>query len=261
MLERLNRFIQIHGDTTSFSISLSLFRVLLGSMLLLKLLMLLMYPAYFPPEKSATLVTVLLSVSIVLTVVWLIGLENRWLLILLFCCFFIVVRWFFTLNYGGDFIASSLLLFVPFLITNRHFSFIRKENKSAYNELALVCIKYVFCGIYFFSGLNKILDISWQNGTALSIVLQLDFYNGSPGLNAFIVKNQWLSKLLTWVTLALEFIVPFTIWNRRLIWYSVIPCLLFHLGIIFSIKIIRFEIIMIAMVLLFVSDDKFRIGK
>lgn len=269
-LSAIYRFSERHGDNRAYSISLSVFRLLVSSMILLKLFMLFLNPEFLPKPvgflepmaylniftTNAWLTPLLLGLTFCGALLWLLGMNNRWQLLFLFACFFISVRLLYMLNYGGDAITSIILLFVPFVISNRHWAVFKNAPQvSEVNHLSLTALKYIFCIIYFFSGLNKLIDISWLRGDAMHTILRMDFYNGSA-FNAFIASSPLLVKISTWGTLIVEMLVPFLIWMRRPLWWCIIACLIFHVGIMILMHLLRFEIIMISLLMLFVSDEE-----
>jgi hypothetical protein len=116
-------------------------------------------------------------------------------------------------------------------------------------QLQLVAV-YVQC---FWS---KTLGNTWLDGTALYYVLHEREYLRFPlPIN---IENIWVSKLLTWGTLVIEFSMWSLIWIKELRYYVLAAALMLHLGIEYTMNIPVFEQAMIASLILFVEPDHIR---
>lgn len=128
-------------------------------------------------------------------------------------------------------------------------------------NLALRLMQVHFCFIYMAAGLSKLLGSSWWNGTALWwTVANYEFAPLSypwylAGLR-WLCEHRWLweSAMTAGVvyTLALEISFPFLVWIGRLRGVMVSGAVLLHTGIAFTMGLVGFGLLMLALVLAFI---------
>ncbi|MDG2014205.1 MAG: HTTM domain-containing protein [Pirellulaceae bacterium] len=154
--------------------------------------------------------------------------------------------------HSGDVLFRLALFWSMFLPLNAVWSLDAKKRG------AVISLKPVFSGatvgliltlfsLYFFAGIAKLNDF-WFSGNAMGYVMKLDIY--TTGFGKWLLQWPLILKILTWVTLAGELVLPvllLTPWKNAL-WRRV--ALLFfvglHLGIASCMSIGLFSPIAIA---------------
>lgn len=114
-----------------------------------------------------------------------------------------------TMN-GGDYILAIVLMFFIFLPVNSSYA-IKKEEPEVDSRFARGFV-YFLIFMYASSVMSKLTDSSWQNGDALIRSL-IDGSIAKPWLLPvvnFLKQYPAIVKCLSWTTLILEFVVPFT---------------------------------------------------
>ncbi len=110
--------------------------------------------------------------------------------------------------------------------------------------------------IYLSAALAKLGGESWQNGTALYYVAQMDDHFGRTFIPEFLFTNLGWVRILTWTSLGIECWLPFGLWlpqTRRL---SVVLGLLLHLSIELTMHLFLFEWIMMLGLITFLRFDE-----
>lgn len=105
------------------------------------------------------------------------------------------------------------------------------KRESYYWEEVVVVL--TICAAYFGSGYSKLSTsgLEWANGyTMQGYMLQRYIYSGNP-LAGLIVSDLSLAKLLSWITLALETIIPFCLLVPYLRWVTLLAFFFLHFGI------------------------------
>ena len=186
------------------------------------------------------------------------------------------------LENGGDLVLNNMLIWSVFLPLGKRFSFDRmldslntyRDNSpkslnggelSAKNEpthywgLAYFACLLQLSIIYIFNYFNKD-GSTWESGSSIYYFYQLDTFLTPLGnfVKGFGLMPLPLSKVLTYMTLALELLVPFlilapffTLWTRR---FSLVTMVGFHIIIGTSLYIGTFSWIMVAALLLLISS-------
>ena len=104
--------------------------------------------------------------------------------------------------------------------------------------------------IYLSTALLKFRGHDWIDGTALYYALQVEQFQRFPVPPA-LVENLALSRFATWAVLAIEFVLPFTLWIRKVRPFAIVAGILLHLAIDYAMNLFLFEWAMIAGLLAF----------
>jgi len=112
--------------------------------------------------------------------------------------------------------------------------------------------------IYLSSAIEKSMGSEWTSGTALYYVSRLDDSFGKLPVPAFVFETLWLTKLLTWSVLVLEWGLPVLLWLRRTRRVAIIVAIVFHLSIEYSMNLFLFHWLMILGLLSFAEFDELR---
>jgi Vitamin K-dependent gamma-carboxylase len=112
--------------------------------------------------------------------------------------------------------------------------------------------------IYLSSAIEKSKGSEWTSGTALYYVSRLDDAFGKLPVPAFAFETLWITKLLTWSVLALEWGLPVLLWLRPTRRVAIVVAIVFHLSIEYSMNLFLFHWLMILGLLSFAEFDELR---
>ena len=112
--------------------------------------------------------------------------------------------------------------------------------------------------IYLSSAIEKSLGTDWTSGTALYYVARLDNYFGKFPVPGFVFETLWLTRLLSWSVLALEWALPVLLWLPRTRRIAIAVAIAFHLAIDYSMNLFLFHWLMILGVLSFAEFAELR---
>ena len=173
---------------------------------------------------------------------------------------------------GGDNIIRIALLFLLFANLGAYFScdsarywqrikehpdsLPRRFSAILHNFAVLAVITQV-CIMYFITGLHKAMGEMWQEGVAAYYVLRVQDYYW-PGVSDLIIQNYWLTVFITYMTVVFELAFPFLLFNtitRRL---ALLSGLAFHSGIAIFMALPVFQLFVISLYAVFISDREYR---
>lgn len=112
--------------------------------------------------------------------------------------------------------------------------------------------------IYLSSALAKSMGEEWRSGTALYYVSRLDDSFGKFPVPAFPFEILWITKLLTWSVLILEWGLPVLLWLKQTRRAAIVVAIVFHLSIEYSMNLFLFHWLMILGILSFAEFDELR---
>jgi hypothetical protein len=110
--------------------------------------------------------------------------------------------------------------------------------------------------IYLSAALAKLGGESWQNGTALYYVAQMDDHFGRIFIPEFLFTNLWCVRMFTWASLGIECWLPFGLWFPKTRRLSVMLGLLLHLSIELTMHLFLFEWIMMLGLITFLRPNE-----
>ena len=174
--------------------------------------------------------------------VWLVSFQQRNPMIL--DCEDTVFRWF-----------AFLMMFLPLdhcWSLGRRISG-KQSLATTEHSWALRLLQIQMAIIYLSAAWCKLQGETWRDGTALFYVSRLDDYFGRFWLPELLFDTPWLVRLITWSVLAVELLIPITIWWPRLRVPAMTVGLLMHLGIEYTMNLFLFQWIMIAGLLSFIQ--------
>jgi hypothetical protein len=122
-----------------------------------------------------------------------------------------------------------------------------------HNGIVLVIAVQV-CVIYETAGMLKVQGPLWQQGTALSYVLQLNWFEPWPALNHWVIQQQMGLAIFGYVTVFVQVGFPFAVFSPRLKYPSLILLTMMHAGIAVLMGLPLFSLIMLTGDLIFFSD-------
>ena len=112
--------------------------------------------------------------------------------------------------------------------------------------------------IYLSSAIEKSMGSEWTSGTALYYVSRLDDSFGRLPVPGFLFETLWITKLLTWSVLALEWGLPVFLWIKKTRRAALVVAIVFHLSIEYSMNLFLFHWLMILGLLSFAEFDELR---
>ena len=132
----------------------------------------------------------------------------------------------------------------------------RKSYPKEWSPWALRLLQLQLSVVYLWTFWHKIGGSDWVDGTAVYYATRLT--NFRMMTIPFLLDSILLIKVYTWVTLALEFCLGAFLWVKEFRIGLIIMGLLFHLSLQLILDIPFFQIIMMALLLLFVQPEEVR---
>lgn len=112
--------------------------------------------------------------------------------------------------------------------------------------------------IYLSSAIEKSLGHDWTAGTALYYVARLDDAFGKFPVPRVVFETLWLTRLMTWSVLALEWALPVLLWLPRTRRIAIVVAIAFHLAIDYAMNLFLFHWLMILGLLSFAEFGELR---
>jgi len=164
----------------------------------------------------------------------------------------------YILHSGDTFIrvASFLMIFAPSGAAWSVESLIRGYPLKSINPAAFRALQFQVCLLYAAAFCFKAKGAAWMNGSSVYIVQQLTEFQRFPVPD--FMRTPFMSKVLTWSTLAIEGGFPLLVWFRDTRLIVILLMVLMHLGIEFSMNIQLFEWTLISAMALFLNENEIR---
>jgi Vitamin K-dependent gamma-carboxylase. len=105
-------------------------------------------------------------------------------------------------------------------------------------------IRFQVAGVYFHSFWSKLEGTTWMNGTALYYATRMEDFHKFP--LPFVLDNTWTLQVMSWGALAVEGCFWSLVWFRPIRYYVLAMGVIFHLGIDWTMNLPFFEHLMIA---------------
>lgn len=133
------------------------------------------------------------------------------------------------------------------------FDLARRSLATALHNCAMFVIAAQVCLLYGSAGLYKVQGPSWQSGTALHYVVNLDLFRPWPALSALADSHPLFIAAASYLTVLIQVAFPFALFSR--LKYPVLAMLLgMHLGIAVLMGLPLFSAAMIVADAAFLSD-------
>jgi hypothetical protein len=139
-----------------------------------------------------------------------------------------------------------------------------RTNRSRFWEFPLrapwvIRLMQIQLSVVYFAALwDKLQGTTWNNGTAVSYAMRITDVHRFPDFG-FLIHSAFLSNVMTFGTLAVEFSVAVFVWNRRLRPWVLLAGALLHLGIEYSIRVGFFSLAMLTLYIAFLDPDWARV--
>ena len=164
----------------------------------------------------------------------------------------------YVLHSGDTFIrvVSFLMIFAPSGAALSLESLIRGYPLKSINPAAFRALQFQVCLLYAAAFCFKAKGAAWMNGSGVYIVQQLTEFQRFPVPD--FMRTPFMSKVLTWSTLAIEGGFPLLVWFRDTRLLAIIFLILMHLGIELTMNIQLFEWTLISSMALFLNENEIR---
>ncbi len=151
--------------------------------------------------------------------------------------------------YGADYFTSSCLFYCAIMPMGKSWSIdnlLRKRKTRPQSEMATFFMRLLqihLCFVYLFGGFSKMLGTHWWNGLAIWRAVSVPgFYNIDM---SWLASYPWISILLGWSVLLLEFGYPLFMFFRKTRPFWLAAIIGMHLGIAVFMGLTQFAAIMI----------------
>ncbi|MEM8736351.1 MAG: HTTM domain-containing protein [Planctomycetota bacterium] len=121
---------------------------------------------------------------------------------------------------------------------------------------ALRLVQFQMAVIYAVTAWCKIQGTTWQNGTALFYVYQLEDLFGRLPIPDLFTTSEPVLRLTTWAVVAVESALPFALFYRRTRLVALIVGIGLHLSIEYAMHLFLFQWIMICGLLAFLPPKR-----
>lgn len=185
---------------------------------------------------------------------------------------------------GGDNVLLLMSLFLCFTRCGRHWSLDarrralrsnadaappdrapepewRAELRAAREQIvnllhngAVLVIAFQICVVYGTAGLFKVQGSMWQDGTAMTYVLRLRWFQPWPGLDSWLLGHSMLLAIAGYATVLVQVGFPFTVFAPRLKYPSLVVLAGMHLLIAVVLGLPFFSLLMLVGDAVFLSD-------
>jgi predicted DCC family thiol-disulfide oxidoreductase YuxK len=178
---------------------------------------------------------------------------------------------------GGDNVLTLMSIFLCFTRCGRHWSLdarrlrtrrepgklpewrlelaaVREQVANVLHNGAVLVIAFQVCLIYATAGLYKVQGSMWQDGSAMTFVLRLRWFQPWPGLDSWLLGHTVLLAIAGYVTVFVQVGFPFAVFSPKLKYPSLIVLAGMHLSITVLLGLPFFSLIMLAGDAVFLSD-------
>lgn len=166
--------------------------------------------------------------------------KTRWCYLGIFLFYQILNFRMVYLGDGGDNLMSLLCYFGLLLMTPGD-KYKQGSLKVFLHNIGVVLIVSQVLQIYFIAGIMKAAGDTWQQGTAMYLVSQLDWFGHPLGHELF--KNASATVLVSYITIIYQVTFPVAFFSRFKMLYVAMG-LAFHIGIAVSMGLITFSLVM-----------------
>jgi hypothetical protein len=158
------------------------------------------------------------------------------------------------INDGGDNIMRLTLIYMVLLTSDP-----LKENISKVkiwiNNIGVAAIILQLMILYETSGFLKASGEKWQNGTAMYVISNVEWFS-LPGFRE-LFTNPYFTTVVTYSSMFFMIFFPIAIFSRfKFLWIFI--GILMHIGIAYSMGLITFSTVMIGLELSLITDEEYK---
>lgn len=216
--------------------------------------------------------------TILLSVLFVLGWRTRWITPALFVAVWSWQERTPVVGDGGDNLLRLILVYLCFAqlsaywsldarrVARRQAAGQRIENRArlgwrvatvVHNGAVLACLFQVSV-LYMASGLFKVQGQSWQDGSALYYMLQVETLQSWPQLSQLVYTNTFLLAIFAYLAVLLQVSFPFLMLNSVTRHLGLTAIIGMHIGIGVLLALPFFSLTMIVTDMLFVRDATYR---
>ena len=218
-----------------------------------------------PPDPSDFYFKSIIGSALLLSFLLILGVYPRLVSLFLFLVASTVQRWNFAVIYVDDVAMHLVLFWLILLPTGRTLNiqdYIR-DGRQTYQKwlnhripaLGIKLFLLNMCWIYFYAGMEKLFSEMWYTGFAMYPILLIPISRVSE----FIMPEYFpVIRLVTYVSLAVEIILPFLLLSRKgsiAKWCGLVLMVSFHAFIIATLRIPFANIAMLGAAVLFFREE------
>jgi hypothetical protein len=154
---------------------------------------------------------------------------------------------------GGDNITRLTFIYMILLMSNP-----RQENASKtkiwIHNIGVASIMVQLMILYEVSGFMKATGEKWQNGTAMYIISNVEWFS-LPGVREMF-KNPYITTIFSYIPMFFMIFFPIAIFSRfKFIWIGI--GILLHVGIAYTMGLITFTLAMVGLELFLITDEEY----
>ena len=109
--------------------------------------------------------------------------------------------------------------------------------------------------VYVSTVWEKFRSEDWLGGQAFYYVSRLDDVFGKFPLPDLLLESMFIMKLLTWIVLVIECVIPVGLWFKETRRFAIGLAVFFHLAIEYSMNLFLFQGLMLACLILFMDGS------
>jgi Vitamin K-dependent gamma-carboxylase len=232
----------------------------------------------FQISSSGAWFELVYHLTIVLCVLFVLGWRTRWITPAL-----LVAVWSWQertpiVTDGGDNLLRLTLIYLCFAQLSAHWSLDAHRaarQQTAGHEVAnrerlgwrvatvvhnsaVLAALFQVCLLYMASGLYKVQGQSWQDGTSLYYMLQIETLQSWPDLSRLIYTNSTVLVISAYLAVFIQVAFPFLMLNSATRRLELIAIIGMHIGIGVLLALPFFSLIMIVTDMLFIRDATYR---
>jgi hypothetical protein len=184
-----------------------------------------------------------------------INVKTRFAVFVCAFCFIILELRLPAINDGGDNITRLTLIYMLLLTSNPLKESINSLKIWLHN-IGIACIISQLMILYWTSGFMKIMGDKWQNGTAMYLISNVEWF--SLPWSKEIFKDPYITTISTYLPMVFMILFPIAIFSRfKFTW--IIMGIIFHLSIGYFMGLVTFSMVMIGLELFLITDDEYRL--
>ena len=131
---------------------------------------------------------------------------------------------------------------------------VREQAVNLMHNGVTLVIAFQVCVIYEVAGMYKVQGGMWQEGTALTYILQLHWFQPWPALSHLVIQQTAAMMVFGYVTVFAQVGFPFAVFSPKLKYPSLVILTMMHLGIAVLMGLPFFSLIMLTGDMVFIPD-------
>lgn len=266
-MQRLFMKLEETLNKRNFSFYTSVFRVLIGLVLLIDLLLIVFnkhddeFGVIYLTHNSEALLRFLSNnlqlfqlIYAGIIILFILGIGKR-IISFLLLVFYILHFSLLGLNFFGDIILFYTLMYFAFINSFNYLSLYKSTKFGFISKVGVLFIQIHVCYLYVINIINKFSHIEWIKGEAIYNFFKFESSVDIFSIGQFIIDNN-LAKILTISTLIYQFTFPLLIWFKKTKYFMIFIGIIIHSIMAFVLQVYKFEIIVILHYGFFISNKE-----